>query len=109
MILNKFARDIKKILSYRFADLGVEVAITEMDVAIRLPSNSNTFQQQARDYANVVKACEAVSKCVGITFWGFTDKHSWIPTFEPGWGDALPFDKEFKSKPAVAAMEAVLH
>lgn len=92
----------------RFCDLGVEVAITEMDVSIKLPSNANTLQQQAKDYASVVEACETVSKCAGVTFWGFTDKHSWIPTFSPGNGDALPFDKNFKPKPAVAAIEAVL-
>lgn len=79
-----------------------------MDVRIKLPSNANTLQQQAKDYASVVKACVSAGKCAGVTFWGFTDKHSWIPSVSPGQGDALPFDKNFKPKPAVAAIEAVL-
>jgi Glycosyl hydrolase family 10 len=44
----------------RFADLGVEVQITELDIA-----GSGTAQ--ATTYANVVKACLAVTKCTGIT------------------------------------------
>ena len=52
----------------RFADLGVEVQITELDI-----SGSN----QATAYANVVKACLAVSRCAGITVWGIRDSDSW--------------------------------
>ncbi|WP_433200552.1 endo-1,4-beta-xylanase [Dactylosporangium sp. CS-047395] len=52
----------------RFADLGVEVQITELDI-----SGSN----QATAYANVVKACLNVSRCAGITTWGIRDSDSW--------------------------------
>src|SRR3954447_23281586 len=52
----------------RFADLGVEVQITELDI-----SGSN----QATAYANVVKAGRAVSRCGGITTWGIRDSDSW--------------------------------
>lgn len=86
----------------------MEVAITEMDVAIKLPGTSANYQQQAKDYAHVVKSCVSIQNCAGVTFWGMTDKHSWIPAVRPGWGDALPFDKNFKPKPAVAAIAAVL-
>ncbi|BCY12757.1 endo-1,4-beta-xylanase [Actinoplanes sp. L3-i22] len=54
----------------RFADLGVEVQITELDIA-----GSGTAQ--ATTYANVVKACLAVTKCAGITVWGIRDSDSW--------------------------------
>ncbi|WIM94067.1 endo-1,4-beta-xylanase [Actinoplanes oblitus] len=54
----------------RFADLGVEVQITELDIA-----GSGTAQ--ANSYANVVKACLGVSKCAGITVWGIRDSDSW--------------------------------
>lgn len=93
----------------RFTALGVEVAITEMDDKIRLPSNANTLEQQGRDYATIFKACVAVRGCAGITLWGFTDKYSWIPGAAPGWGDALIFDKNYKPKPAYSAIENVLH
>ncbi|MEV0128541.1 endo-1,4-beta-xylanase [Dactylosporangium sp. NPDC050688] len=52
----------------RFADLGVDVQITELDI-----SGSN----QANAYAAVVKACLAVSRCTGITVWGIRDSDSW--------------------------------
>jgi endo-1,4-beta-xylanase len=43
-----------------------EVAITELDI-----KNAPTS-----DYTAVVNACRAVSKCVGITVWGISDKVS---------------------------------
>ncbi|MCU7727580.1 endo-1,4-beta-xylanase [Actinoplanes sp. KI2] len=54
----------------RFADLGVDVQITELDIA-----GSGTAQ--ANTYASVVRACLAVSRCNGITVWGIRDSDSW--------------------------------
>jgi endo-1,4-beta-xylanase len=51
----------------RFADLGVDVQITELDVA----------QANANAYATVTRACLAVSRCTGITVWGVRDCDSW--------------------------------
>lgn len=79
-----------------------------MDVRISLPSNAVAFQKQAADYAKVVNACEAVHKCVAITFWGMSDKYSWVPSTFPGFGDALLWDKDFKIKPAYTAVEKAL-
>jgi len=92
----------------RFAALGLDVAITELDIRMQLPSTAEKLAQQAKDYAAVVKACHAVSRCVGITFWGISDKHSWVPDSFHGFGDALPWDANYKPKPAVAAMEEAL-
>src|SRR3712207_1978102 len=58
----------------RFADLGVDVAITELDIRMQLPRTAAKDQQQATDYSTVVKACLAVARCVGITVWDHTDK-----------------------------------
>jgi endo-1,4-beta-xylanase len=52
----------------RFAALGLDVAITELDIRMQLPSDAQKLAQQAKDYAAVAKACQAVSRCVGITF-----------------------------------------
>jgi len=54
----------------RFADLGVDVQITELDIA-----GSGTAQ--ANTYAGVVRACLAVARCNGITVWGIRDSDSW--------------------------------
>ena len=52
----------------RFADLGVDVQITELDVAAGQPPSV---------YTTVTKACLAVSRCTGITVWGVRDSDSW--------------------------------
>ncbi|KAG6876681.1 hypothetical protein C0992_012114, partial [Termitomyces sp. T32_za158] len=76
----------------QFAALGVEVAITELDVRMTLPATSALLAQQQRDYQTVVAACRAVSGCIGITVWDWTDKYSWVPGAFPGQGAACPWD-----------------
>ncbi|WP_198680699.1 endo-1,4-beta-xylanase [Lentzea terrae] len=88
----------------RFADLGVDVAITELDVRMNLPADSAKLATQAADYGAVARACLAVTRCVGITTWALSDKYSWIPSVFPGEGAALPFDEAFAPKPAYEAL-----
>ena len=88
----------------QFAALGVDVAVTELDLRIRLPANAKSLAAQAGDYASVVRACRSTARCVGVTTWGITDDRSWIPSFFSGYGAALPFDEACRPKPAVAAM-----
>ena len=88
----------------KFAALGVDVAVTELDLRIRLPANDASLAAQAADYASVVSACRATPRCVGVTTWGITDAHSWIPSIFSGYGAALPFDENYLPKPTVAAM-----
>ncbi|GCF11947.1 endo-1,4-beta-xylanase [Dictyobacter arantiisoli] len=76
----------------RFADLGVDVQITELDVA-----GSGT--QQANTYRTVVQACVALSRCNDITVWGITDKYSWRASSTP-----LLFDGNYQKKPAYDAV-----
>lgn len=58
----------------QFAALGLEVAITELDIRMTLPETDALLAQQAKDYESVVQACMDVEKCVGITIWDYTDK-----------------------------------
>ncbi|MFC6023828.1 endo-1,4-beta-xylanase [Plantactinospora solaniradicis] len=60
----------------RFADLGVEVHITELDIDDDL-SNNDIGQGQADNYRKVVRACLNVARCTGITVWGISDSESW--------------------------------
>ncbi|MBT8228479.1 MAG: endo-1,4-beta-xylanase [Dactylosporangium sp.] len=60
----------------RFADLGVEVQLTELDIDDDL-SNNDIGQGQADNYRKVVRACLNVAKCTGITVWGISDSESW--------------------------------
>ncbi|EJD00077.1 endo-1,4-beta xylanase [Fomitiporia mediterranea MF3/22] len=80
--------------------LGVEVAITELDIRMTLPSTDQLLQQQATDYQNVIAACNAVEGCVGVTIWDYTDKYSWVPSTFPGQGAACPWDENLEKKPA---------
>lgn len=66
--------DIRKNLEELVA-LGVEVAITELDVKFTaLPPSRAGLQQQRRDYETIVRACAEVEQCVGVTVWDWTDK-----------------------------------
>ena len=75
----------------RFADLGVDVQITELDVQ----QGSN----QANIYTTVTKACLAVSRCAGITVWGVRDSDSWRTGANP-----LLFDNSGNKKAAYTAV-----
>ncbi|WDZ83845.1 endo-1,4-beta-xylanase [Micromonospora cathayae] len=60
----------------RFADLGVEVHLSEVDIDDDL-SNNDIGAGQAENYRKVVRACLNVAKCTGITVWGISDSESW--------------------------------
>ncbi|MFF4911793.1 endo-1,4-beta-xylanase [Streptomyces tendae] len=80
----------------RFADLGVDVQITELDI-------EGSGSAQAADYTKVVEACLAVSRCTGMTVWGVTDKYSWRSS-----GTPLLFDGNYSEKPAYDAVLSAL-
>ncbi|MHC5907361.1 endo-1,4-beta-xylanase [Streptomyces sp. S6] len=50
-----------------FAALGVDVAITELDIQ----------GASAQTYANVTNDCLATPRCLGMTVWGVRDTDSW--------------------------------
>ncbi|MEU6474617.1 non-reducing end alpha-L-arabinofuranosidase family hydrolase [Streptomyces massasporeus] len=68
-----------------FAALGVDVQITELDIA-QAPPNA---------YANTVRACMNVARCTGITVWGIRDSDSWRSQENP-----LLFDRNGNKKQA---------
>ena len=99
--------DLKSNLQ-RFANLGVDVQVTELDIRMALPRTIAKDSQQAVDYAAVVNACLGVSRCTGVTVWDYTDKYSWIPSVFPGTGAALPWDENFTKKLAYGAIWTAL-
>lgn len=93
----------------RFTALGLEVALTELDVRQpELPASNRALEQQSADYASMVAACLNVAKCVGVVVWQFTDKYSWVPSTFPGTGEACLFDQNFVKRPAYTAVAKVL-
>jgi endo-1,4-beta-xylanase len=90
----------------RFANLGLDVAITELDDRFTsLPPSAAGLQQQATDFATTVKACLAVTRCVGVTQWAIGDADSWVPGAFSGQGAATMFDQNYNPKPAFTAVQ----
>lgn len=93
----------------RYADIGVKVSFTEID--IRIPSSSNqsqAFQTQASNYKSLMEICLRNPNVTTFVVWGFTDKYSWIPQVFPGYGNGLIYDSNFNQKPAYTALKEAL-
>ena len=76
-----------------FAALGVDVQITELDIA----------QAPTTAYGDTVRACLNVPRCTGITVWGIRDSDSWRTGENP-----LLFDSSGNKKPAYGAVLTAL-
>jgi endo-1,4-beta-xylanase len=81
----------------RLADLGLVVNISEMDVRMASVPGSMQAQLEAQRaaYHSVVSLCVMEPRCHAVTFWGFTDAHTWINGDTP-----LLFDRQYAAKPA---------
>lgn len=64
----------------RLAELGLEVQFTEMDVrtTIGFETLQSHLTDQAVVYKETTEICLAREACTGLSFWGFTDRYSWI-------------------------------
>jgi len=100
----------------RFAALGLQIEITEMDVAVgEIPGTIDEKLQKQREITrDIVAACAAVPKCTGITLWGATDSDSWLNSAE--WGRLrgkgphypLAFNADLQPKPmAMGVLEGL--
>jgi GH35 family endo-1,4-beta-xylanase len=94
----------------RFAELGVEVYVTELDVRIHDADTSGATQlQQAEVFGRAVRACLDVAACKFVNMWGFTDAHSWIGVnYYLNWGRATMLTDTYAAKPAYDRIAAEL-
>lgn len=97
----------------RFAKLGLQVAITEADVRVRVdangqPINPADVQRQADYYGRMLQACLNVPQCTSFTVWQDTDSKSWVPGVFPGKGYATPYTADFTPKPAYYTLRNLL-
>lgn len=91
----------------RFADLGLEIAVTEMDVRMVLPVTPEKLATQAEYYSRALSDCLSVKACREFTVWGYTDRHSWVPDWFEGEGAACIMDENLRPKPAYNALLTV--
>lgn len=95
----------------RFANLGLEIHITEMDVQIQsAPGNwQDKLQQEADFYGEIMKMSLEFLNFKAFLVWGVDDKHSWISTYLTNKKDApLLFDESYKPKLAYYAVKKAL-
>ena len=100
----------------RFAALGLAVEITEMDVPVGeiAGDRATKLAQQSSLTHDILAACVALPACTGVTFWGLTDRYSWLN--DAHWGQLrgrqphkpLPFDADYQPKPMAGAIAAAL-
>jgi endo-1,4-beta-xylanase len=97
----------------RVTALGLQVHITEMDVALPVNTNGEAraedLERQAEIYRDIAAACLAHPRCSAIQTWGFSDKYSWIGSHSQHTkGAALLFDRKFRPTPAYEALRQTL-
>jgi endo-1,4-beta-xylanase len=101
----------------RLVALGLEVHITEMDVAcvpvLGIICNADQLQKQALIYGDILQACldnrkvkriyQVKGGCTSFETWGFTDRHTWLWNFNnPKHLNMQPllYETNFQPKPS---------
>lgn len=91
----------------RYTELGLTVNISEMDVSLcqGYETREEALLAQRVRYNDLVSACVQNPRCDAVTFWGFTDAHTWLDRFGPCDGDdfkpwPLLFNESYSRKPA---------
>lgn len=103
----------------RFAALGLDVEITELNVFTRTLGHvfslglsydeQAELKRQAETYAAVTGACLDVPSCSGVTLWTFTDRYpTTIETMTRLEDIPLIFDDDYRPKPAAFALARTL-
>jgi len=92
----------------RFADLGLKLALTEVDVRTTLPVTTPEKLAQNADYSQMLEACLLVRACISYTVWGFGDAFSWVPSVFKGEGAADIYDENLQPKASYFALQQTL-
>lgn len=94
----------------RFADLGLEVYVTEFDINMNdLQTNAKGKDQiQGNIYYEMMRACIESEVCHNFAYLGITDSETWYNHI--GLKDPRPlmFDKRYQPKPAYFSTRAAL-
>lgn len=110
------AKDEIKSTLRRYAQLGVHVRITELDLFDVMGDDAKTRQKKAEIYKTIVEACFEINTefdypvIDNITTWGIKNDESWQYYVKgKNFGYPLYFDKNFNPEPAFYAMLQVFY
>jgi endo-1,4-beta-xylanase len=106
----------------RFTDLGLAVALTEVDARSLTKNASDPLldahsadvtardQAAAYNYHVLLQACLLNRHCLSFTVWGFTDKYSWIPNWfkNPPEGLGCLWDASYNPKKSLRTVQGDL-
>ncbi|HYP77450.1 MAG TPA: endo-1,4-beta-xylanase, partial [Polyangiaceae bacterium] len=91
----------------RYAEIGVDVQITECDFRIGKPLDDTKAQLQSKFYADLLQVCIDAPNCSHFTVWGLSDLDSWVPGTFAEYDYAHLFDSQLMPKLAYTAMSNV--
>ncbi|UZN04021.1 endo-1,4-beta-xylanase [Cellulomonas sp. S1-8] len=81
----------------KFSDLGLQQAVTELDVTTGVPVTEALLVDQGHYYRDAFRAFRAYEdQLFSVTVWGLYDTRSW----RNGNGAPLVFDEDMQAKPA---------
>lgn len=85
---------------YYLAETGLPIKVTEFDMNVRAMNLSE--EEQAKEYAKVLRTCFSHPAIEGFLFWGFWDARHWCA------GAGL-YDYDFKSRPVADSVYNLIH
>ncbi len=94
----------------RFADLDLEIHVTEMDIQTYgfKGAIEETLKAQGEAYAGVVKTILKIPPVKALLFWGIFDQYSWIPYCFNHPDMAHLFDENYQPKPSYFSVAETL-
>ena len=94
----------------RFADLGLEIHITEMDISLQkgIGRYEEMLMEQAKAYREILEVALSIKNFKALVVWGVTDLYNWIDFISQTKDAPLLFDREYKKKPAYFEIQKLL-
>lgn len=92
-------------------DLGVEWAVTELDISLPADQGDDPalLAAQAEAYVSVTEDCLDAPNCDTVVLWSVGDADSWIPSASGGvLGHAALYEEDYTPKAAVLEMLTLL-
>lgn len=86
----------------RYAELGMDCIITELDIALANPYAADALDAQAKEYGAITRVFLRNDNCPSMLVWGISDNHSWRQN------SPLLFDASLSPKPAYYNVHAQL-